>query len=89
MLIANKYEVPDHCPETCSLKSKAFDQGDICCRCPVFSCEKFPVREEDRKYYGDYIQMLPPENYREDWAEVWAEWFDAGMPKDNRPKLYF
>jgi hypothetical protein len=40
-----------------------YGQGSICIRCPVFCCF-----EES---------MVDPEEYREDWAREWRDFFDG------------
>ncbi|MFA5025080.1 MAG: hypothetical protein WC503_01035 [Candidatus Shapirobacteria bacterium] len=70
-----KIELPDKCPENCSLKNDImlYGQDALCLRCPVLNC-----RGED--------PLLFPEDYREDWAEAWDIWFKGGMK--GFPKLY-
>jgi len=72
MLIANKYEFPDKCPNDCPHKGEALMQGGYCHRCPIFNCRPFIGPD------GDEISLLRPEDYREDWAKVWYEWFKSG-----------
>ena len=71
-----KIEFPDNCPRGCPERGKVFSQGDICSRCPIFNCGGDP----------EYT-LLRPEEYREDWAKVWKEWFDNGMK--GSPDLRF
>ena len=78
MLIANKYEIPDSCPTVCPFLKESFYQGNMCTRCPVFNCRGF----EDSSEYADddgKFRLLKPEDYREDWAEIWFEWFKGDM----------
>lgn len=70
MIIADKFEVPDKCPEDCKLRPKYFDQGCICMRCPVLMC----VRNEKG------FCLVDAANIREDWAQQWAEYFKTGKP---------
>jgi hypothetical protein len=80
-------EVPDSCPEKCPGQWDSLfpQQGGICYRCPILNCtiEMSPPCDG-----GDSEQfcMLKPENYREDWALVWKEWFQGDMK--NWPELY-
>ncbi len=66
---------PTECPKNCPEKKTAFYQGCYCSRCPIFSCV-------DR---GGGFVLLEPEEYREDWAKNWKEWFDNSMV--GRPGL--
>ena len=86
IMIIGGFEFSETCPEECPGKADSGDQGGLCYRCPVFNCEKHPVDEADKPYYGDFIQLLEPKDYRSDWAEVWYNWFKDGM-KDY-PVLY-
>ena len=83
MLIANKYEIPDSCPENCRFKGVgATSQGDICTRCPIFNCQITEAPEE----YGGPFRLLEPNDYREDWAEQWYRFFQGEI---QMPLLYF
>ena len=68
MEIAEKYEVPDKCPDDCSLMGdmKSYGQNSLCFRCPVFNCSG-EARE----------RLLKPEEYREDWAKEWVKFFSG------------
>ena len=78
MLIANKYKIPDTCPDDCpECKKLAFDQGCLCSRCPIFNCGKSK----------DGFYLIKPENYRETWALEWYNWFQNGM--QGYPELKF
>lgn len=68
MLIAGKYEVPDKCPEDCSLRPDSFYQGCTCMRCPVLNCKEDP----------DGFCLLRSEDFREDWAREWERFFKDG-----------
>lgn len=63
MIIADRYEVPDNCIG-CPYRddTQELSQGGLCFRCPVMICT------------GD-DPMVPPEDFREDWAEAFARWF--------------
>jgi hypothetical protein len=82
------YEVPDSCPMDCPLRPEFMDQGDICCRCPVFNCKKTP----DSSIYAvdGYFQLMKPEEYREDWGKEWALFFKTWKDKKEiiEPNLY-
>lgn len=82
MIIANKYEIPDKCPEKCSFKGDfvRYGQSAVCASCPIFNCTKFD-------YNGKEECLVNPEGYREDWAKIWSEWFKGDMA--NLPELYF
>lgn len=71
MIIANKYEVPDKCPDDCRYRG-CVSQGDVCFRCPVMICSPF-------EYMGEMTYLVDPEGYRTDWAEEWEKWFKTGM----------
>ena len=73
MIIANKYEVPDKCIDDCKLKPKFLDQSAICSRCPLFICIQLDSDPE-----GIYTPCVNPENFREDWAIEWQEFFKTG-----------
>jgi hypothetical protein len=74
-----QFECPDKCPENCKMKPSAFYQGCMCTRCPVFNCKE-PVTEEDKKY----LPLINPNQFRDDWAKEWDEFFKTG----KAPKLY-
>ncbi len=78
MIIANKYEVPDFCPTKCWGKERPFSQGDLCVHCPIFNCRKVEAPEEYADQDGMFC-LIAAENFREDWAQVWSEWFKGGM----------
>jgi len=71
MIIAGKYEVPDDCPKDCKFTG-CISQGDWCHQCPVFNCA--PTEDED----GGEFYLCRPEDYREDWAAEWEEFFKTG-----------
>ena len=74
-----QFKHPIKCPQSCIFKSEAFfDQGCICTRCPVLCCKQ-PITEEDKIY----MPMIEPDNFRDDWAEEWDNFFKIG----RRPKL--
>ena len=60
-----QFDFPDKCPENCKFKDELFYQGSICCRCPLFNC-------------GGEYRLIEPEEYRDDWAEEWQEFFKSG-----------
>ena len=68
--------LPAKCPTDCPGKTEAIWQGGLCHRCPVFNC----VPDEEG------FSLLPPEDYRSDWAKAWQEWFDDDMK--GLPKLH-
>lgn len=65
MLIANKYKVPDKCPQDCRFIKDVlkFGQNAMCVRCPVLNCKD--------------SALLRPEEYREDWAKEWERFFNG------------
>lgn len=67
MLIANKIEIPDKCPEDCLYAGESFYQGNMCSRCPIFNCSK----------EGGF-SLIELQDYREDWAKEWARFFATG-----------
>jgi hypothetical protein len=75
MIIAGKYEIPDECPDKCAIKEEG--QGGYCHRCPIFNCSFINDHDE---YTGARIRyrILEPEDYREDWAKEWWEFFEGG-----------
>lgn len=71
-----QFEVPDRCPKGCIYFDdfKVYGQSAMCGRCPVFSCQivgKFPDGEPD-------YSMMPPQHFRNDWAEKWERFFKEG-----------
>ena len=78
MIIASKYEIPDTCPVDCIGKSEVFSQGGLCTRCPIFNCRKVETNDEYADKDGMFC-LIKPEDYREDWAKVWSEWFKGDM----------
>ena len=74
MIIANKYEVPDKCPEDCPFQGDtyAISQGGACTRCPVFCCSESEI---DGESYGEEFRLMDAKGYRPDWAVVWSDWF--------------
>ena len=75
MLISNKYNVPDKCPEGCVFNDSLimYGQGSPCTRCPVMCC-KMPVTDEDKKY----MPIVSAKEYRKDWAKEWNTFFETG-----------
>ena len=70
-----KYEVPDKC-DGCSRLGKASQQGDTCCRCPVFNCSLSPDTD------GNMSCLVEPDDYRDDWAKSYHDWFkEQGLVK--------
>ena len=76
MLIANKYNFPDKCPETCPNKDLPLDQSSLCTHCPVFGCRVGPL--------GSYL--IHPDLYREDWAAEFHKYI-TNPTSENYPKL--
>lgn len=76
MLIADKYTVPDKCPDNCKYQEELarYGQNAMCHWCPVLNCA--PCTE-------DGFRLLEPADYRLDWAEAWVEFFRNGI----EPKL--
>ena len=74
MIIANKYEVPDKCPENCIFINDfaIYGQNAVCNYCPVFLCRE-SIRDNER------ASIVKPENYRQDWASEWSQWFKGDM----------
>ncbi len=73
MIIAARYDVPDKCPRSCPFINdfRIYGQNAVCCYCPVFLCRKPGP--------GTESNIIPPEDYREDWAGQWSEWFRGDM----------
>lgn len=69
-----QFEVPDHCPENCPFleDKKQFSQGCTCSRCPIINCTPFD-------YEGQMICMIDPEDFRDDWAREWEDFFKTGI----------
>ena len=67
MLVAG-IEFPDKCPEKCPAKGKPLYQANLCIGCPIFNCS-------DKRGF----RLVEPEDYREDYARAWREWFDEWM----------
>jgi len=80
MIVAG-IEFPDNCPENCPEKKRPFFQGNVCSRCPIFSCKEGPS-----PYDGTKWRLVEPDEYREDWAIEFKKWFDNDMT--GIPKLY-
>jgi len=76
LISKNKIEIPDSCPEKCSLRSDYLYQGNICSRCPIFNCEAIENHDE-------IFRLLEPEDYREDWAIEWKRFFDGEIDYPN------
>jgi hypothetical protein len=77
MKISEKeYEVPDACPSNCPFKEELskLGQSAICIRCPVFTCHP-----KDNA-------LMPPKEYRPDWAETWHAFFNA-LSRNERPPI--
>lgn len=68
-----QYEYPKECPKECALKPEYFYQGCSCTRCPIVCCKE-PVTEEDKKY----MPLVPANQFRNDWAKEWEEFFKTG-----------
>lgn len=85
MLIAGKYEVPNTCPDICPYKNEMLSQTDLCHRCPIFNCRKIETNDEYADKDG-FFCMIEADDFREDWAKVWSEWFKGDMKK--YPELY-
>jgi len=64
-----QFEVPDNC-QGCHCKPENFSQGNICYRCPIFSC-KIMEDIETEELWG----LINPEDFRDDWAEAWEKCF--------------
>ena len=69
------FECPDECPIDCRYVGDLleFGQSSICCRCPVLVC-KMPRTDEDMPY----MPIVPPTDYRDDWAREWDRFFKDG-----------
>jgi len=72
-----KYSFPTECPVDCPGHFLPFSQGGLCYRCPIFNCREI----------GDSgMRLIEPQNYRQDWAEEWDNWFKNGMK--GYPELF-
>lgn len=63
---------PDNCPDKCPGNGDEAGSGALCARCPVFNCRLF---DDDGKAY----RLIEPENFSEEVAFLWRNWFDRGM----------
>jgi len=84
MLLANKYKIPDTCPRNCPYLKTVIGWNSFCTRCPIFLCKKHP----DTSEYADADGMfyfMEVEDFREDWALEFQEWFKGDMK--DLPKL--
>lgn len=79
MIIAGKYQVPDECPGDCPDWGCPYGQNSLCFRCPILNCKPFEALGGE--------PLLRPEDYREEWAKAFQEWFDGGM--QGLPDLRF
>lgn len=70
-MIIGSVSFPEKCPKDCRLKEdlSLYGQNSLCIRCPIFNCSK---GEEG-------FSLLEPEEYREDWAKAWAEFFKGDL----------
>ncbi len=75
-----QFEILDACPLGCPYNEEVFYQGCMCTRCPIFNCMP-PITEEDK----DYLPLIEPKGYRDDWAKEWEDFFKYG----TQPKLIF
>ena len=74
-----EYEVPDECPEWCKkINQNEMSQDSLCTRCPVFNCRTFAVPEEDRNFAGDSMQLIKNEDFSDDFAKMFVEYFKKG-----------
>jgi hypothetical protein len=69
MLLANRYEIPDTCPEKCPFKKQLeqFSMCSMCFRCPILNCS------------GGDNAPLDPSMYEPKWAKDWYEFFKGDM----------
>lgn len=77
MIIAKKYEIPDRCPSKCPFRDDkhAMSLSAYCFRCPIFNC------------FGDE-PMIEPDDYREDWAEEWYNFFNNEYKEYPKMKIF-
>lgn len=68
-----QFEVPDKCPENCEFKDdiRNYGQSAMCIRCPILNC--VPIKDEE----GEEFCLIEPEDYRNDWAKEWQEFFKS------------
>ena len=58
---------PTKCPNNCPGKKTDIDQWKLLCyRCPIFNC--VPNK--------DGFCLIEPNDYRQDWAKEFREWFN-------------
>ena len=63
-----QYEVPDKCPEDCKhIKTECKAVNGLCALCPVCLYST-----------GMGTVIVPPEQFRDDFAKAWVEFFDTG-----------
>lgn len=67
-MVIGGQEFPDECPKNCPGHDILFDQGGLCSRCPIFNCREF-------EYEGTKVRMLNPEDFPEEIAKAWHDWF--------------
>jgi hypothetical protein len=75
-------EFSTSCPDNCPGKDELVGQGGLCHRCPIFNCEPVEVQPYEmgpEQKEACCFRLLEPDDYREDWALVWKQWFDGGM----------
>jgi hypothetical protein len=66
MLIANDIEIPDDCPEVCTVESLKY-----CTSCPIFLCRKEPNLPIPR--------LRSPDSYNRELAIKWQNFFYGGV----------
>jgi len=71
-VVIGGYEFDKECPKECPGHGEHLEQGGLCHRCPIFNCLPIPGSVDD-------FVLLRPDEYRNDWAKAWKEWFDKGM----------
>ncbi len=56
------------CSKNCPGQEELFSQGNLCLRCPILNC--VPGL--------DGFCLIEPNDYRQDWAREFREWFNNG-----------
>jgi len=81
---ADKIDVPDRCGDFCPRwcdqqngEAPAFDQGDVCCRCPIFNCQETDGTDDG---FGKF-RLVEPEDFNADIALAYKDWWAVDKKK--------
>jgi hypothetical protein len=80
-----QFEIPDHCPENCEFieEKKFFSMTSFCFRCPIINCTSFDG-PPDENGKSEPMCLVNPEDFGEDWAKEWEEFFKGGPIPEMR-----